>query len=211
MGSDNRRILIDGFAWSPADLLVRLRSPELPDAEFWRCMAYAAFVMRDDADYLAALDKVKWERTASPFPQLEVTTPQNELPDAPPRAFRHEEKPQVPTVFHDNLDEGRIVTDLLKVARLGLGQKQFALAVQEFFTEIGWLVNKIDTQYIAWLKSNQIMTGEASDLQHISRNDKMNLLKGNLKNTFQFLNAKGVWEDRDMYYKKNRWKINKGQ
>ena len=66
------------------------------------------------------------------------------------------------------------------------------------------------------MKSHQIMTAAANDLQHVKRNDNMNLLKDNLKNTFQFLNTKEVWEDIDKFYKKDSQgntlrKINNGQ
>ena len=47
----DKRILIDGFGWPPDALLERLRSPELPVEEFWRCMSYALYVMKDDEDY----------------------------------------------------------------------------------------------------------------------------------------------------------------
>lgn len=81
----DKRILIDGYAWRPEDLLERLRSPELPGEEFWRSMSYALYTMKDDDEYIAALNEVKRERTKSSFPQQDATTPQNEIPDAPPR------------------------------------------------------------------------------------------------------------------------------
>jgi hypothetical protein len=60
------------------------------------------------------------------------------------------------------------------------------------------------------------MTAAANDLQHVKRNDNMDLLKDNLKNTFQFLNTKEVWEDIDKFYKNDSQgntlrKINNGQ
>lgn len=79
MASD-KRIPIDGFAWTPEALLARLRSPEMPGEEWWRSMFYAAVVMKDDQEYMSALEEVKRARTKSGFPQQEATTPQNEPP-----------------------------------------------------------------------------------------------------------------------------------
>jgi hypothetical protein len=193
-----------------------MRSPELPLEEFWRCMSYGLFVMRDDEEYIASLNAIKKERRHFAFPQQEATTPQNEMPDAPLRVWGKVSFRDTPKVFHDNLDDNQIASTLLCTDKLGLGPKQFVLAVQEFFLSIGWLVNTIDTQFIGWMKSHQIMTAAANDLQHVKRNDNMNLLKDNLKNTFQFLNTKEVWEDIDKFYKKDSQgntlrKINNGQ
>ena len=206
----DKRIPIDGFAWPPEALLERLRSPELPSEEFWRIMSYALYVMKDDEEYVAALNEVKKERTASAFPQQEATTPQNELPDAPPRMLSPYSR--APKVFHDNLNDMQIAKSLLHTGHLGLGPKQFALAVQEFFLEIGWLVNTIDTQFVTWMKVHQLIQAAAKDLQHVSKNDTMDTLKDNLKNTFQFLNTIGEWEDNRVYYKKqDSQKINDGK
>lgn len=206
----DRRILIDGFAWPPDAFLERLRSPELPSEEFWRCMSYALFVMQDDKKYVEALNEVKRERTHTYFPPQEATTPQNEMPDAPPRMA----PPVVrtPKIFHDNLDDQEIATTLLRTDRLGLGPKQFALAVQDFFSSIGWMVNTIDTQFVTWMKVHELMQSAAKDLQHVSWVDKMDDLKDNLKNTFMFQNRIGEWEDRREYYKRNdSQKINGGK
>ena len=215
MASD-RKIPIDGFAWHPEDLLERLRSPELPGEEFWRSMSYALYVMKDDEDYVAALNEVKRFRTSTAFPQQEATTPQNELLDAPPRISRMFFGDSNPKVFHDNLNNQQIASALLRTDKLELGEKQFAKAVQEFLLSIGWLVNRIDTHFIVWMKSNQIMHAAANDLQHVKRNETMDTLKDNLKNTFQFLNSTNKWEDKDEYYKKDSlgntlMKINNGQ
>lgn len=213
----DKRIIIDGFGWPPDALLERLRSPELPGEEFWRSMAYALYVMKDDDDFVAALNEVKRERTASAFPQQEATTPQNELPDAPPRIVRTYAGNNVPKVFHDNLNEAQIASALLRIDKKGLGPKQFMLSAQEFFEGIGWLTSPIvDTQFIAWMKARQIVTKAADNLQHVSRNETMEELKTIMKDTFQFTNQSKVWEDKDIYYKRDSLgntlrKINNGQ
>ena len=75
MASDyERTIEIDKRAWPPGDVLEHLRSPELPEWEFWRVMSYAAIAMRDDRDYVSALNEVKRERFKTGFPSLEATT-----------------------------------------------------------------------------------------------------------------------------------------
>jgi hypothetical protein len=62
------------------------------------------------------------------------------------------------------------------------------------------------------MKVHELMQAAANDLQHVSRNDTMNTLKDNLKNTFQFLNANDVWEDRRDYYRRtDSQKINDGR
>lgn len=115
-------------------------------------------------------------------------------------------------IFHPNLDEQEIVTALLRTDRLSLGPKQYALAVQEFFQSIGWLVNMIDTQFVSWMKDKQIMNAAANDLQHVNRTEKMDTLKENLRDTFQFKNSAGLWEDRgDFYRRKDSKKINSGK
>lgn len=119
MASD-KRIPIDGFAWRPNDLLVRLRSPELPIDEFWRCMSYALYVMKDDEEFLASLNEVKKERTNFAFPQQEATTPQNEPPAAPqalnaPRK-RGRPKLQFEYFVHTDAPEGLmpVLEDMMK-------------------------------------------------------------------------------------------------
>ena len=214
--SSDKRILIDGYHWRPEDFLERMRSPELPSEEFWRCMSYALYVMREDEEYVSALNEVKKLRTSYAFPQQEATTPQNEMPDAPSHVWEKASFVNTPKVFHDNLDDSQIASVLLRTEKSGLGSKQFVLVVQEFFLSIGWLVNTIDTQFIGWMKSNQIMTAAANDLQHVKRNKNMDQLKDILKNTFQFLNTKGIWEDIDKFYKRDSLgntlkKINNGQ
>ncbi len=215
--SSEKRIPIDGFGWRPEDLLERLRSPELPLEEFWRCMTYALWVMRKDEEYLTALNEVKNERTASSFPQQEATTPQNELPDAPLRTVRMAPGGNCPKVFHENLDDSQIASALLRTDKMGLGPKQFMLAAQEFLNGIGWLTTPIvDTQFIGWMRVKQVVTSASKDLQHVSRNVTMETLKENLKRTFQFLNNNSVWEDQNKYYRKDSLgnplkKINNGQ
>ena len=215
--SSDRRILIDGFRWRPDDLLERLRSPELPLEEFWRCMSYALFVMREDDDYLSALNEVKKQRTSFAFPQQEATTPQNELPDAPPRIVRTGAGSNVPKVFHANLDETQIAFALLRMDKKGLGPKQFMLSAQDFFAGIGWLtVPIVDTHFIGWMKARQIVTKAADNLQHITCNETMDELKAIMKSTFQFRNLNMEWEDKDTYYKRDSAgntlrKINNGQ
>ena len=104
-----------------------------------------------------------------------------------------------------------IVSALLRTERLGLGPKQFAVTLQEFFISIGWLVNRIDTQFVAWLKYYQIMDAAADNLQHVRKNPKMDTLKLGLRNTFQFENSIGIWEDRrDFYIRNDSQKINPG-
>lgn len=44
--------------------------------------------MKDDDEFMAALNEVKKQRTKYAFPQQEATTPQNEPPDAPLRMMR---------------------------------------------------------------------------------------------------------------------------
>lgn len=215
--SSDRRILIDGFRWRPDDLLERLRSPELPLEEFWRCMSYALFVMREDEDYLSALNEVKKQKTSFAFPQQEATTPQNELPNAPPRIIRTYVGSNAPKVFHDNLDETQIAFALSRMDKKGLGPKQFMLSAQDFFAGIGWLTAPIvDTQFIAWMKDRQIVTKAADNLQHVSRNETMEELIDSMKNIFQFINPNNAWEDKDIYYKRDSagytlMKINNGQ
>ena len=213
----DKRIIIDGFGWPPNALLERLRSPELPSEEFWRSMAYALYVMKDDDLYVAALNEVKRERTASAFPQQEATTPQNELPDAPPRYGRADTGCIVPKVFHDNLNEAQIASALLRIDKKGLGPKQFMLSAQDFFASIGWLTLPIvDTHFIGWMKARQIVTKAADNLQHVTINETMEQLKAIMKNTFQFINQNKEWEDNDIFYKRDSAgntlrKINNGQ
>ena len=219
MPYNKKGIDIDGFLWPPDDLIERLRSPELPESEFWRSMSYALWCLRDDEKYISALNEVKRERTRYAFPQMVATTPQNELPDAPQRAFGMSpsdyEALCCKAVFHDNLDESQIASELLKVNKMGLGPKQFALAVQEFFLEIGWLVTTVDTHFVGWMKAHQIMTNSGNNLQHVTRNDNMDKLKSNMKNLFQFFNTDSQWEDRNKFYHKDNLgntlrKINNG-
>ncbi len=216
MPSD-KRILIDGFRWRPEDMLERLRSPELPSEEFWRSMTYALYVMREDEEYVSALNEVKKLRTSFPFPQQEATTPQNELPDAPRRIVKADADSNVPKVFHDNLDDAQIASALLRIDKKRLGPKQFMLSAQEFFGDIGWLTLPIiDTQFVGWMKAKQIVIKAADNLQHVSRNETMEELKDIMKRTFQFKNDNNVWEDKDVYYKKDSAgntlrKINNGQ
>jgi len=215
--SSDKRIPIDGFRWRPEDLLERMRSPELPIEEFWRSMTYALWVMRDDEEYMSALNEVKKQRTSFAFPQQEATTPQNELPDAPPRVVRANSGSRMPKVFHTNLDEAQIASALLRMDKKGLGPKQFMLSTEEYFASIGWLtLPVVDTQFIGWMKARQVVSKASDNLQHVTRNKTMEELKTIMRDTFQFRNANSKWEDKDLYYKKDYFgqtlrKINNGQ
>lgn len=134
-----------------------------------------------------------------------------QTPEIPPSENSVQKETFVESVLNDKLDERKVVTALLKTKRLGLGPKQFAFAVKDFFRSISWLTTDIDTKFVSWMKANQIITTASKDLQHVKENDKMEKLKGNLHNTFQLLNGKNKWEDRREYYKNNdSQKINSG-
>ena len=142
-------------------------------------------------------------------PYEEETTDEGERAADPENQQR--EKNVVYSIFHENINENAVATTLLTINRLGLGPKQFAKAVQEFFISIGWLVDQIDTHFICWMNNHQIKLGRAKDLQHIKQNIKMDALKEDLKKTFQFQNPIGIWEDNSDYFKKNRLRINTGE
>lgn len=112
-------------------------------------------------------------------------------------------------IFHDNLDEQKIVVELVKVNRGKCGERQFCHIVKEFFTSIGWLTDRKDTHFVDWMKRNGIVTTKSKGLKNIEMNDEMETIKTHLKSVFQFHNQKGVWEDKDGFYLPNRWKINK--
>ena len=114
------------------------------------------------------------------------------------------------TIFHDNLDDVKIAHALSGIDRKGCGVKQFTQVVQDFFEGIGWLVNRTDTDFVSWMKHNQIVSMKSKGLTHVQRNEAMNELADGLKQTFQFLNGKHNWEDNYDFYKKDRRKINNG-
>ncbi len=82
---EDRIIVFDGYEWPAEALLQSLRNSELGREEFWRRTAHAAVAMRDDEDFIRALDDVKRRRYKTGFPSLEATTPQNEPPKMPSR------------------------------------------------------------------------------------------------------------------------------
>lgn len=134
----------------------------------------------------------------------EESIPESEAIVKPERTFEGR-------VFNNILNERKIIKVLLQIDRLGMGQKQFAFATKEFFREIGWLSTQIDTHYVAWMKNHQIIKINGKDLQHVTRSDKTDALKDNLREKFQFLNSLQKWEDnRDFYLKKDSLKINNG-
>jgi hypothetical protein len=62
------------------------------------------------------------------------------------------------------------------------------------------------------MKAHQIIDTASNDLQHVSRNETMDTLKETLKNTFQYRNGIGEWEDMREYYRRNdSSKINSGR
>ena len=113
-------------------------------------------------------------------------------------------------IFHDNLDESKIASTLAKIDRKECGPKQFTYVAKSFFEEIGWLNNRIDTAFVSWMKGKNIVTMQATGLTHVDLSDKTEKLKTCLQNTFQMLNGRQKWEDRNEFYKFNRQKINKG-
>lgn len=144
--TSEKRIPIDGFAWRPDDLLERLRSPELPGEEFWRSMAYALYVMKDNDEFMAALNEVKKQRTKYAFPQQEATTPQNEPPDAPPWMMRqYFNTPKVSKskkTFSGSL-KPKTLKYYLHGNKGGLKiQKHRVLIVFKLFNKWGWIDDK---------------------------------------------------------------------
>lgn len=124
---------------------------------------------------------------------------------------REENEKKPSRIFHDNLNVDTIKTKLAKFNRNGCGPKQFCLLVKDFFASIGWLPIQIDTCFVSWMKYNNIVNMKDKGLTHVTINDeKANIIKEQLRNTFQFKNDKGNWEDRDDFYLPKRMKVNNG-
>lgn len=113
-------------------------------------------------------------------------------------------------IFHDNLDENKIIAALTKFKRGKCGPKQFASVAKSFFEEIGWLKNRKGTDFVAWMKGHEIVSMRAKALTHVESIDAEKELKTRLRDVFQMLNGRKRWEDRNEFYKFNRSKINKG-
>ena len=114
-------------------------------------------------------------------------------------------------IFHDNLNVETIKTKLAKFNRNGCGPKQFCLLAKDFFASIGWLPVQIDTYFVSWMKYNNIVDMKDKGLTHVYVDDeKANTIKDQLRNTFQFENDNGKWEDRNEFYLPNRKKVNNG-
>lgn len=112
--------------------------------------------------------------------------------------------------LNDRLDERKIVTALSTIDRNGCQDKQFTLAVKDFFEAIGWLANRKDTDFVAWMKYHQLVIMKGKGLTHTQRNEKTTQLKDSMRSVFQFRNGKGNWEDDATYYLPDRRKINNG-
>ena len=113
-------------------------------------------------------------------------------------------------IFHDNLDEEKIVSALRKIPRGDYGEKQFSLVVKQYFGRIGWLVNRKDTDFVSWMNSRGLTRIKSRGLTHVKLNNVSDELENCLKNTFQMTNGRGNVEDRNEFYKLNRKKINVG-
>ena len=125
--------------------------------------------------------------------------------------IRKEDKNKDPKIFHDNLNVDKIKSALAKFDRKGLGPKQFCKLAKAFFVGIGWLPVQVDTYFVSWMKYNNIVDMKDNGLTHVKIDDeKAQVIKKQLKNTFQFKNDKDIWEDRDDFYILGRWKVNKG-
>ena len=117
----------------------------------------------------------------------------------------------IPIIFNDNLDYTKIKTELEKVDKFGLGPKQFALAVKEFFKSINWLIISKNSAFVKWMKLQGLISDCEENLSHVKHNKKMDELNTCLKKIFQFENNRGLWEDKEQFYKKDRIKINQGK
>lgn len=117
----------------------------------------------------------------------------------------------LPNIFNDNLDFTKIKNELQRVDKFGLGPKQIALAEKEFFESINWLVISKNSAFVKWMKLQGLISDCEENLSHVKRNKKMDELKTCLKKIFQFENNKGLWEDKEQFYKKDRIKINQGK
>ena len=126
----------------------------------------------------------------------------------------------LPEVFQDVLNSNEIAKKLLHIKHAGLGSKQFAQVVEEFFREIGWAADVCSTKFVEWMKGKGIIrTTNTSASRNTKtkkaeeeRKRKAGELKENLRDTFQHKNGANIWEDRAEFYKrKDALKINNGK
>ena len=149
------------------------------------------------------LEETERENAPKPMPGNGNDGMSGETDNDRPASFRK-------AIFCDCLDERKIVQTLSGMDRMGCGEKQFAQTVKEFFERLGWLVNRKDTDFVAWLKHHQLTSMRATGLTHVPQTAAMDDVADSLQLTFQFRNGKGNWEDKGEYYKKDRLKINHG-
>ena len=122
----------------------------------------------------------------------------------------------LPVVFQDNLLCDEIAKKLLHIEHFGLGSKQFAQVVEDFFKEIGWAADVPSTKFVEWMNGKGIIRTNNTTAPRMTKNEKgfaLNSakLKDALKDAFQNINGVGIWEDRGEFYRKDSLKINNGK
>lgn len=128
--------------------------------------------------------------------------------------------PVIHVVFQDVLNDDEIAKALLKINHQGLGAKQFAQAVEEFFRKIGWAADVPSTRFVEWMKGKGIIQVSNTAAPRKPKtedaekqlNENVANLKDILRNTFQEKNIAQIWQDKGKFYKRNdAKKINNGK
>ena len=134
-------------------------------------------------------------------------------PPEPPSAPAAPETAPMKTyaIFHDNLDEDKIASALRSIPRGSVGEIKFAYTVNKVFKAIGWLADRMNTHFVAWMKQQRIIAVKTGDFKSVKGEDpQMKALETVVRGTFTTLLPNGSLKDHDRFYKKNRWLINKG-
>lgn len=134
--------------------------------------------------------------------------------------------PGTPIIFKPNLNPDKIYEDLFEIKNNeeSVSGIPFWFVVHNFFESINWLEVKMDTKFIAWVRYCFGWEWKRGDFKRISPRFKNKnkhkhfeewpkenqtdknycALSSELRSTYQKPKPDGDWEDKDIYYKKNR-------
>lgn len=137
----------------------------------------------------------------------------DEIQEEMSKVIPKEQKGKATNVLDLRLDENKVVTAIRELKRHELGEINFAYAIHSFFESIGWLADKMDTKFVAWMKYHKIFTRMAKDLKQANPEDsRVAEMIESLHTTFQEKHPKtGKWRDRKEYFKPNKKLINSGE
>ena len=104
-------------------------------------------------------------------------------------------------IFDPRLNEKKIAAAIKKLDRKGLGDIKFTFAVHNCLESLNWLVDSMDTHFVAWMKKRRLIKMKTKDLKQAAEESRTKEVEDSLLDVFQETNEEtGLPKDKIEFY-----------